>query len=260
MDSNEKLSGRADVAAGYAHESDLQPPEETILRNMLPLLPTSRMLDIGIGGGRTTIHFAKRVREYVGTDYSESMVAACEQRFSEHPDNVSFKVCDARSMEMFEADSFDFILFSFNGIDYVAHEDRRKIIKEIHRVGKLGGTFAFSTHNLNSAVELFEWRRMISFNSKRLRRTVKRLLLRFFYNRHVRMETIRNAPYARITDGAHKRKLVNYYIRPTVQVEQLEEYFTDIQVFSLATGGEIEDRTQLESIQDSWLYYLCRIK
>lgn len=260
MDSNEKLYGLADVAEGYAHESDLQPPEETILRKMLPVLPTSRMLDIGVGGGRTTIHFAKRVREYVGTDYSENMVAACEQRFAEHPDSVSFKTCDARAMEMFETDSFDFILFSFNGIDSVSREDRETIFKEIQRVGKPGGTFAFSTHNLNSAVELFELRRMISLNPRRLRRTVKRLLLRFFYNRQVRMETIRNAPYVRITDGAHKRKLVNYYIRPTVQVEQLEELFTDIQVFSLATGDEIEDRTQLESIEDSWLYYLCRIK
>ncbi len=260
MDSNEKLSGRADVAEGYAQQSGLQPPEETILRQMLPLLLTSRMLDIGVGGGRTTIHFAKRVREYVGTDYSESMIAACEQRFSEHPDTVSFKVCDARSMEMFETDSFDFVLFSFNGIDYVLHEDRRKVLEEMRRVGKPGGYVAFSAHNLNSALKMFTFRWMISLNPKRIRRTAKRLLLRFFYNRHVRKEALRNAPYAELYDGAHKGKLFNYYIRPTVQVEQLNEFFTEIQVFSLTTGAEIEDWAQLENIQDSWLYYLCRIK
>jgi len=260
MDSNETLYGLADVAEGYAQESDLQPPEKTIFRQMLPFLPTSRMLDIGVGGGRTTIHFAKEVREYVGTDYSESMVAACEQRFSEHPDSVSFKTCDARAMEMFETNSFDFILFSFNGIDSVSREDREKIFKEIRRVGKPGGTFAFSTHNLNSALNLFELRRMISLNPRRLRRTVKRLLLRFLYNRKVRLETIRNSSYARLYDEAHQCKLISYYIRPTAQVEQLEELFTDIQVFSLVTGDEIEDRTQLESNEDSWLYYLCRIK
>jgi len=260
MDSNEMLYGLSDVAEGYAQESDLQLPEETILRKMLPVLPASRMLDIGVGGGRTAIHFAKKVREYVGADYSETMVAMCERRFSEYPDSVSFKTCDARAMEMFETDSFDFILFSFNGIDSVSREDREKIFQEIQRVGKPGGYFAFSTHNLNSALNLFELRRMISLNPRRIRRTVKRLLLRFFYNRHVRKEALRNAPYAELYDGAHKGKLLNYYIRPTVQVEQLEEHFTEIRVFSLTTGAEIEDLAQLESIQDSWLYYLCRIK
>jgi len=49
----------------YARYSNLQPPEETILHLMLPSLPTARMLDLGVGGGRTTVHFANRVREYV---------------------------------------------------------------------------------------------------------------------------------------------------------------------------------------------------
>ncbi len=259
MDLNEQLSGRADVAAGYAQQSDLQPAEKTILRRWLPLLPISRMLDIGVGGGRTTIHFAKQASEYVGTDYSESMVAACKQRFSKYPDTVSFKVCDARSMEAFETDSFDLVLFSFNGIDYVSHEDRRTVLEEMQRVGNPGGYVAFSTHNLNSAQEMFTFRWMISLNPKRIRRTIKRLLLRFFYNRDLQRDIFLNAPYARLYDGAHRCKLLNYYIRPAVQVEQLQELFAEVQVFSSVTGAEIEDATELKNNQDSWLYYLCRI-
>ena len=161
---------------------------------------------------------------------------------------------------MFADGSFDFVLFSYNGIDYVSHDDRLKILQEVRRVGKPGGYFCFSTHNLNSGAHLFELRRMISFNPRLARRTKQRLELRFLHNRDVRAATVRNSPYAVINDGAHGYKLLTYYIRPLEQIAQLKENFTDIRVFSLATGGEIKDSSQLRSIEDAWLYYLCRMK
>src|SRR6476660_1734249 len=110
---NKAVYESAEIAQEYALCSNLYPPEEAILRIMLPHLPSLRMLDLGVGGGRTTLHFAKWVREYVGADYSEAMIGECRQRFSTYPDHISFAVCDARSMEMFANSSFDFILFSF---------------------------------------------------------------------------------------------------------------------------------------------------
>jgi ubiquinone/menaquinone biosynthesis C-methylase UbiE len=257
---NEKFYAAADAARAYGLESNLRPPEETILRMMLPHLPTAKMLDIGVGGGRTTLHFAKWVRAYVGTDYSNSMITECQKRFSGYPDHISFMACDARSMEMFADGSFDFVLFSFNGIDYVSHDDRMKILQEVRRVGKPGGYFCFSTHNLNWAANLFELRRMISFDPRLARQTAKRVALRYFYNWRVRAATVRNSPYAVINDGGHGGKLLTYYIRPLEQIAQLKENFTDIRVFSVATGAEIEDPGQLKSIEDQWLYYLCRMK
>jgi len=256
---NEDVYRLAGVAAGYARQSDLQPPEETILRLMLPNLPSARMLDLGVGGGRTTLHFAKWAREYVGADYSESMIRECRRRFSTYPDHISFAVCDARSMEMFANGSFDFILFSFNGIDYVDHADRLKILKEIRRVGKPGGWFCFSSHNLNSCGQLFELRRMVSLNPGFAVRTAKRLLLRFL-NWRLRTATIMRSPYIVINDGAHGRQLRTYYIRPEEQLAQLSEDFTDVQVFSLATGAEVGGQSELRNVENSWLYYLCRIR
>jgi ubiquinone/menaquinone biosynthesis C-methylase UbiE len=257
---NKKFYDATDAARLYALESNLRPPEETILRIMLPHLPTAKMLDIGVGGGRTTLHFAKWVRAYVGTDYSDSMITECRKRFSGYPEHISFMTCDARSMEMFAAGSFDFVLFSFNGIDYVSHDDRLKILQEVRRVGKPGGYFCFSTHNLNWAANLFELRRMISFDPRLARRTAKRIALRYFYNWRVRAVTVRNSPYAAINDGAHGGKLLTYFIRPLEQIAQLKENFTDIRVFSLATGAEIEDPGQLKINEDNWLHYLCRMK
>jgi ubiquinone/menaquinone biosynthesis C-methylase UbiE len=161
---NKQVYRAVDVVHEYALQSHLQAPEESILRIMLPNLPTARMLDIGVGGGRTTLHFAKWVRAYVGMDYSDSMIKECRTRFSGYPDHIQFVVCDARSMGMFSDGSFDFVLFSFNGIDYVPHEDRLRIFQEVRRVGKAGGYFCFSTHNLYWCPEIFELRRIISFN------------------------------------------------------------------------------------------------
>ena len=221
-----------DVALDYAKRTELQPSEATILRMLLPNLGTARMLDMGVGGGRTSLHFSKVVREYVGADYSSSMIDECRRRFAGCGGNVSFEVCDARNMEMFATDSFDIILFSHNGIDYVEHEDRLKVLKEVQRVGKSGGYFAFSTHNLNWARGLFDLSRIISMNPTHIIKTAKRLAMRFFYNWNVSAETIRSAPFAIFNDGAHHRKMKTYYIRPFEQIEQLKDGFSEVRVFS----------------------------
>jgi SAM-dependent methyltransferase len=218
------------------------------------------MLDLGVGGGRTTVHFADKVSEYVGVDYSESMIVECRNRFAGCPPQISFRVCDARSMDLFEAESFDFILFSHNGIDYVSHEDRLQILKEIRRVGKPGGSFCFSTHNLNWCANLFELRRMLTFNPRLAARSAKRLILRFLYNPRVRAAQLRTAPYIVLNDGAHHGKLQTHFIRPLEQIAELSESFNDIRVFSLNTGAEIEDQSKLRSVEDPWLYYLCKIR
>ena len=161
---NKEKYGRSDVAATYALQSHLQPPEETILRLMLPVLGKARLLDLGVGGGRTTLDFAKWAREYVGADYAESMIQECQRRFSGYPEHISFRVCDARHMGMFADSEFEIVLFSHNGIDYVEHEDRLRILREIWRVAKPEAHFCFSTHNLNWCANLFELRRIISLN------------------------------------------------------------------------------------------------
>lgn len=247
------------VAAAYAQMDELFPPEQTILRLISAELRSARMLDLGVGGGRTTLHFANCVREYVGADYSESMIRECRRRFAASPGPLSFVVCDARSLHMFASASFDFILFSFNGIDSVNHADRLAILKEIRRVGKPRAWFGFSTHNLNFCAQLFELRQIISLNPRFARRTARQLLLRFVYNWHVRTATLRRSQYMMINDGSHSRQLLAYYIRPEEQLRQLSENFTDIRVFSSVTGSELP-HSELPNVQDSWLYYLCRIK
>ena len=146
--SNKDSWNSADLVNAYVNEHALQKPEETILGIVKDKLNNWRMLDLGIGLGRTTLHFAPLVKEYVGTDYSFGMIKTYQKLFPETKPNVQVRLSDARMMREFESNYFDFILFSFNGIDYISHEDRVDALKEIKRIGKKGGLFVFSTHNL----------------------------------------------------------------------------------------------------------------
>jgi ubiquinone/menaquinone biosynthesis C-methylase UbiE len=253
---NQEVYRRAEVAELYAREAGLFPPEETILRLMLPDLRAARMLDLGVGGGRTTVHFAKQVREYVGADYSETMIQECRTRFATSTER--FVVCDARSMAMFASESFDFVLFSMNGIDSVNHADRLRILKEVRRVGKAGGWFCFSSHNLNFAAESFKMRKLISVNPRFARRTARRLAVRFVYNWRIRSATLRRSQYQTIDERFSSQRMPTYYVRPEEQLRQLSEDFSDVRVFSFDNGREFIDRGELQNAPDMCLYYLCR--
>ena len=245
----------------YSQLTDLQRPEESILNALLPDISRMVMLDVGVGGGRTTLHFAKWVNQYVGIDYSKEMIAACQQRFSPYPRHISFKVGDARSLRMFDENTFDFVLFSFNGIDSVSHTERLLIFEEIQRIGKPGGIFCFSTHNLQSIDKKFDLKHQFSRNPERLVRKITRWFsVRFVYNRHVNTKQLKKSQYAIINDGAHHYQLKLYYIKPAAQIEQLAECFKNIQVYSLVSGAKVYEEAELRCIDDDWLYYSCIIR
>ena len=116
---NHAVYTRADVVRWYATRDALQAAEEAVVRELAPRLSTMDLLDVGVGGGRTTHHLASRVRRYVGVDYAPEMIAACRKRFDDPA--IELLVADARSLPFPEA-SFDAVLFSHCGIDYVEHD------------------------------------------------------------------------------------------------------------------------------------------
>jgi SAM-dependent methyltransferase len=103
------------------------------------------VLDLGIGAGRTTTLLRPLTDDYVGIDYLPQMVAAAQEK---HPD-LRIELGDARDLGRFADGSFGVVVFSWNGIDAVGHEDRRRILDEVARVLRPGGIFLYSTHNLD---------------------------------------------------------------------------------------------------------------
>ncbi|MBM3231397.1 class I SAM-dependent methyltransferase, partial [Candidatus Peregrinibacteria bacterium] len=177
----------------------------------------------------------------------EAMITECTKKFP----GIEFRVGDARKLPFTEP--FDFIIFSFNGIDNMPHEDRLMTLRSIHSLIKSGGYYAFSTHNIFGARKLFS----VQLN-RNLRRTCMSLR-RWLKTRSINpsWKVVSGQDHCVIHEGAHALKLKQYYIKPMAQTKQLEAAgFTDVHVFEL-TGNEIPAPYYSE---DNWLYYLCRRK
>lgn len=245
---NQRIYESDDLVRIYAQHDHLQNPEQTILGLLRSQLSRMKMLDIGVGGGRTTYHFAHLVKEYVGIDYSEKMIKVCRERFRTHLNkSIRIELCDVRSMTIFENAYFDFVLFSFNGIDHISYEDRLKAFHEIRRVCSKDGYFCFSTHNLL-------WLRGIRLSKNPMKMTLRRLRHLFLKRR------MKNNLFALIPIREYNGlEMMNYFIKPSVQVRQLSDLgFKNIRVFSL-DGREIMDRSELDALSDGWVYYLCNV-
>ena len=141
-DRNQAAFNRPDVVAAYREMSGLTPCELGIFGDHIPA--GSQVLDLGVGAGRTVPWLIDRAGRYVGIDLAPAMVAAARQ---DHP-GIDIRVGDAADLGEHDTASFDAVVFSYNGIDYL-HPDgvRRRGLAEVHRVLRPGGSFVFSTHN-----------------------------------------------------------------------------------------------------------------
>jgi SAM-dependent methyltransferase len=152
-----------EVAAHYAMLDYLTPCERALFETYIPA--SSAILDLGVGGGRTTPYLSKRAAVYVGVDYAPAMVNACQAKFP----GLEFRVADAANLSIFPDASFDVVVFAFNGIDYVLpQQSRQSCLAHVHRVLKANGVFIFSSHNARAVLFPPRWNRM------RVRQTARR--------------------------------------------------------------------------------------
>ena len=104
--SNQSTYNSEKVVKEYCSLDGLQEPEKTILKHIEPKLSQMRILDLGVGGGRTTPYFGFPAKEYVGVDYSPKMVQSCLERFSPLPKNISFFHSSIKNMVVFSGNKF----------------------------------------------------------------------------------------------------------------------------------------------------------
>jgi ubiquinone/menaquinone biosynthesis C-methylase UbiE len=153
-----------EVVSHYASLSYLTPCERFLFETYLR--PGMAILDMGVGGGRTTPFLSSVASRYVGVDYSDEMIRLCQEKFGD----TEFLVADASDLSPFSGGSFDAVVFSFNGLDYVLPaEKRRQCLRECARVLKANGVLIFSSHNPCSVVVRPNW------NQQRLRDFAQRL-------------------------------------------------------------------------------------
>ncbi|MFM2372239.1 MAG: hypothetical protein RIS85_1961 [Pseudomonadota bacterium] len=241
-----------DVVRHYARQSRLQLPERAIFDRIGPALSESHLLDLGVGGGRTTMELALRCKRYLGADFAAPMVAACRERFAELilKHGLRFEVVDARAMP-FEDASFDIVLFSFNGIDLVGADARATALSECRRVLRPGGHLVYSSHNLS----WMDRRRAIRWQGLRDYLETQR-----FWSH---MRRINRGVWP--IDGREWAELIdplaggcNYYVRPRELVRQtLAHGFEDLHLFDLK-GQQVDNPAAQAQLTDPWVYVHAR--
>jgi 2-polyprenyl-3-methyl-5-hydroxy-6-metoxy-1,4-benzoquinol methylase len=162
-DTNLQTYDAPEVAAHYAALDYLTPCELLLFETYIR--PGSAILDLGVGGGRTTTFLRCRASRYVGADNATAMIRACRAKFP----GLEFMLADASDLAAFPNASFDAVVFAFNGIDYVLPESsRRSCFEHVRRLLKAGGVFIFSSHNPRAVLVRPSW------SQERLRRIARR--------------------------------------------------------------------------------------
>jgi SAM-dependent methyltransferase len=139
------------VAEYAAREGFIDEGERAIFARVEPLVRGQPVLDLGVGAGRTVPLLRPLASRYVALDYTPRMVEACRRRFP----GIDARLGDARDLSAFEDESFGLVAFSYNGIDAIDHEGRRRVLGEALRVLKPGGWFWFSTLNMHGGARRF---------------------------------------------------------------------------------------------------------
>ena len=222
------------VVKDFSKRTNLYPAEERIFAKYAHRIRGARVLDIGVGGGRTTRHLISRCQSYVGIDYAPKMIDACRKHFSDY-DPAYFQIGDARDLSPYRTGDFDFVIFSYNGLDYVDHEGRKSALREICRVLRPRGFFFFSTHSLHA----------YPFSDPAVQTR----------NDHVVEDTLRQRGWYQLVD--RRADVITYYIYPRQQLQQLSD-----------SGFEAIKVLDMQGLPFNWkqppvdwmIHFLCRRK
>jgi SAM-dependent methyltransferase len=219
--------------------------DEAYCLSLIPEASRGRVLDIGVGAGRTSPALSAMFRSYVGVDYSAELAAVAKER---HP-GLDIRVMDGRSLAFGE--EFDTVVFSWNGIDSVDFESRRKILAEMRRVLVPGGYMLYSTHNLgNERVEPLMtrfWVRELFASWKRTRFVVFRAL-----NHPKRSRDDENGIYF-VNDLGIGFRLLNAYVDIAKERARLEAMGLKV----LAVIGNTQKVPGYDA-RDSWVSILAQ--
>ncbi len=247
--SNQDAYNNSKAVSFYKDYSRVQAPEKVIFNELEPKLPSLRVLDIGIGGGRTTALLAPKAKHYVGIDYAQEMVEAAKERFPAH----DIRWGDATNLSDFADASFDVTLFSFNGIDCVGSNERDQALQEMFRVTAPQGLVIFSAHNLQAVRDVYR----VKFHRNPF--VVWRRILRRWRFKRVNASLMANptGDIAYVRGDTSDLESALAYVRPLWQLDEIRKQgVTSVRSFALKDGRELSEK-ELATDTSTWVYYVC---
>lgn len=242
------------AASWYATKEFVLPEEQAFLRDFSAELKGKAMLDIGIGAGRSTRFLLPLSANYIGVDYSPDMVREAASHFP----GTRIEERDARDLSAYQDGQFDFVMFSFNGLDCLSHDGRLQALAEMHRVLKPGGLFAFSHHNRDrAAVKPYSLS-----NLNRSKHPVRMACNIWDYVRGI-MDwrrslhcAVEEQEYALRHDSGNFFKVPMYYISKQAQVLQLQRSGFELLAIYNSKGEPV--RVDEPDRVSSWIFHACR--
>lgn len=109
-------------------------PENRFILSKIGNLAGKNVLDLGCGGGESSIYFALQGARCVASDWSPEMVRAATQLAEIHNVDIEARVLDAMEID-YPDNTFD-IVYAAN---LLHHVDTQQSLREIYRVLKPGG-------------------------------------------------------------------------------------------------------------------------
>ena len=231
--------------------------ERTMVNRVADEVRSRPILDIGVGGGRTSWMLRLLSDAYVAVDYSPEMVEACRLQCP----GIDVRQCDARDLSAFEDGRFALVMFSFNGIDVLDHKGRLAALAEMHRVLEPGGVLLYSTGNRNGSLYA---RRPWSLRRARATRLVPTLVrLPMSLPRYWR--TYRNwwqrrrfaedhGSWAVCTSRAYEFRIVAHWTLPSTELHVLDSVGFTVGEMLGYEGAQVED----DSAITPYFYVLAR--
>lgn len=245
-----------EVVRDFATRSALTPAEVAALGEVWPSV-RGDVLDVGVGGGRTTAYLLGAARSYRALDISDAMIDACRGRFPQ----VDVRIGDARTLADHADDGYDLVLFSFNGIDYVAFDERKAVLAACMRVLRPGGALVYSSHNLRflegRLPPVTRPRIVPTANPLRLAvRTCRALVSHSRRTRNRRRladQQVLGDTYAMVNDEAYDHSLLTVYVDPDHERAALAEAG-----FVAPMTIDFLGRRNPAVFADPWIYYVAR--
>ncbi len=122
-------------------------PEDEVARivGLLSLPAGASIVDLGCGRGRHAIPLSRRGYRVTGVDISEKMLRMARERAAR--ENVSVEWVREDMREFLRPETFDACLSLFTSFGYFADEENEKVLRNVARNLKKGGTLLLDLRN-----------------------------------------------------------------------------------------------------------------